>query len=123
MALGYIVFYLRYENTKLIDELRTNMKELNKQHRYAQNELDEHLKQNQILRSKVGELYTKNEDLTNVVSELSRYYYHIKVGAEKVSELSEYLQLPDANIAHKVTHYASQNNKPQDDEPEERKFF
>jgi predicted nuclease with TOPRIM domain len=104
--LGYFFFYLRFAQKEIVSELRKNLKETQKQFHHINNELDEHLQQNIILREKVTELLEKNTDLTKIVSELSRYYYHIKVGAEKVQELSEYLKLPDQSLSEKINHYA-----------------
>ena len=48
------------------------------------------------------ELLEKNDDLNDVVSELSKYYVHIKKAAEKSSELSKFLQEPNPNIEEKM---------------------
>ena len=45
---------------------------------------------------------TKNDDLSRIVSELSRYYYHIKLGAEKASELEKVLHIFDKDIEEKM---------------------
>ena len=114
-VIGYLVFYFRYENRTLVDELRNSSKDLHKDYLIAQQELDEYLQQNQILKAKVTELYAKNDDLTQVVSELSRYYYNIKMGASKVAELSEYLQIPDADIERRVgMHHQAHKDQPKE---------
>jgi hypothetical protein len=41
------------------------------------------MQQNEILKEKVSELLDKNEDLSQVTSELSKYYYHMKKASEK----------------------------------------
>ena len=38
----------------------------------------EYEQQNIILKEEISILYQKNDDLVGVVSELSRYYYHLK---------------------------------------------
>jgi hypothetical protein len=54
--------------------------------------LDEYVQQNGILKQKVTELLEKNDDLSDVVSELSKYYVHLKKAAEKSTELNKFLQ-------------------------------
>jgi hypothetical protein len=60
-----------------------------------------------ILKEKVTELLTKNNDLASVVSELSRYYYHIKVWSEKAVELAKLLQISDQIIEEKIKHHGA----------------
>jgi hypothetical protein len=64
----------------------------------------------------------KNDDLSDVVSELSKYYVHLKKAAEKTTELSKYLQDPNPNIEEKMNHYVNLA-KEKAHEPEEKKFF
>ena len=94
------VFYLRYEYRDTINELRSHLKEANKQ----------------ILKEKTTELLDKNDDLNEVVSELSMYYVHIKKASEKTQELNEYLTNPDEEIVEKI----KKTNKKSGDE---KKFF
>ncbi len=99
---GYLLFYLRYEHRGLIDELRDNFQDTKRQLENVQHDSQEHLQQNVILKEKVTELMTKNDDLSRIVSELSRYYYHIKLGAEKASELEKILHIFDKDIEEKM---------------------
>ena len=101
-ALGYLVFYLRYGHRGLIDELRDNFQETKRQLDNVQHDAQEHLQQNVILKEKVTDLMTKNDDLSRIVSELSRYYYHIKLGAEKATELEKILHIFDKDIEEKM---------------------
>lgn len=101
-GVGYLVFYLRYEHRGLVDELRDNFQECKAQLENVQHDAQEHLQQNVILKEKVTELMTKNDDLSRIVSELSRYYYHIKLGAEKASELEKILHIFDKDIEEKM---------------------
>ncbi len=114
--IGYLIFYLRYEYKDTINELRSHLKEANNQVQHLQEELDEYMLQNQILKEKTAELLDKNDDLNEVVSELSTYYVHIKKASEKTQELNEYLTNPDETIEEKI----NKNNKKID---EEKKFF
>lgn len=107
LGIGYLVFYFRYQHKDTINELRTNLKEASKEIRVAHSELEELSTQNIILKEKVSELLDKNEDLSHVTSELSKYYYHIKKASEKTKELTKFLQEPDNNIEDKIHQYTS----------------
>jgi hypothetical protein len=72
--------------------------------------------QNQILKEKTTELLDKNDELNEVVSELSMYYVHIKKASVKTQELNEYLTNPDESLEEKII----KSNKKSD---EEKKFF
>jgi hypothetical protein len=50
-------------------------------------------------------LLDKNDDLGDVVSELSKYYVHLKKAAEKSTELNKFLQTPNPNIEEKMEQY------------------
>ena len=114
--LWYFIFYLRYEYKDTVNELRSHVKEANNQIQHWQEELDEYMLQNQILKEKTTELLEKNDDLNEVVWELSTYYVHIKKASEKTQELNEYLTTADETIGEKI----KKNNKKSD---EEKKFF
>lgn len=101
-GLGYLIFFLRYEHRGLIDDLRDNFNECKRQLENVQHDAQEHLQQNIILKEKTTELMTKNDDLSRIVSELSRYYYHIKLGAEKAAELEKILHITDKDIEEKM---------------------
>jgi len=62
----------------LVNELRKAIEEGQKAREHLSYELEEYLQQNEILRLKVQELLTTNNDFSKVVSELSRYYYNMK---------------------------------------------
>lgn len=96
------MFFVRYEHRGLIDELRDNFQEQKKLLDNVQHDAQEHLQQNILLKEKVTELMIKNDDLSRIVSELSRYYYHIKLGAEKASELEKILHIFDKDIEDKM---------------------
>ncbi len=116
VALGYFFFYLRYGATKIIDELRKNLKLANEEIDYLNNELEEYTQQNIILKEKTTELLEKNDDLATVVAELSKYYIHIKRASEKSNELNSLLSSPDERIHEKMEKYV----QPQE---EEKSFF
>ncbi|MEI7562666.1 MAG: hypothetical protein WCJ39_02930 [bacterium] len=63
------------------------------------------MQQNALLKQKVTELLDKNDDLGDVVSELSKYYVHLKKAAEKSTELNKFLQTPNPNIEEKMEQY------------------
>jgi|GEM_PF-6363666 len=62
--------------------------------RAADHDRLEYEQQNIILKDEISDLYKKNDDLTYIVSELSRYYYHMKKVSAKMDELSADLRQP-----------------------------
>lgn len=100
--LGYFVFYLRYQHKDTVNQLRSNLKDAAKEIQYLSSELDEYVQQNALLKQKTTELLEKNDDLSDVVAELSKYYVHLKKAAEKTTELSKYLHTPNPNIEEKM---------------------
>lgn len=100
--IGYFVFYLRYQHKDTVNQLRSNLKEAGKEVEYLSSELDEYVQQNALLKQKTTELLEKNDDLSDVVAELSKYYVHMKKAAEKTTELSKFLHTPNPNIEEKM---------------------
>jgi len=107
VLIGYFVFYLRFQHRDTINELRGNLKEANKEIQYLTGELEEFTQQNGILKEKLTELLEKNDDLSGVVSELSKYYVHLKKAAEKTTELSKFLHNPNPDIEEKINYFAN----------------
>lgn len=119
---GYLVYYFRYEHKDAVNELRSNLKEATKELNRMHSDLEEYSQQNVILKEKTSELFDKNEDLTQVISELSKYYYHLKKASEKTKELVKYLNSPDESIEEKMQQYALEaGNRNMRDE--EKEFF
>lgn len=116
IGIGYLFFYMRYGATKIIDELRKNLRLANEEIDYLNNELEEYTQQNTILKEKTTELLDKNDDLATVVAELSKYYIHIKKASEKSNELNSLLSSPDERIQEKMDKYIQP-------EEEEKSFF
>ena len=117
----YFYFYLRYQHKDTINELRSNLKEASKEIQYLTNELEEFTQQNAILKEKITELLEKNDDLSDVVWELSKYYVHLKKAAEKTTELNKYLSNPNPDMEEKIQYHVNQHiNK---DEPTPKSFF
>jgi hypothetical protein len=84
--------------------------------------LDEFTHQNAILKEKVTDLLEKNDELSEVVAELSKYYVHIKRASEKTNELSKFLNEPNPDMEDrikKISHNNNNNNKVSD----EKTFF
>ncbi len=121
--IGYLVFYFRYQHKDTVNELRSNLKEANKELQHINNEIDEYEQQNIILKEKVTELLEKNDDLSQVTSELSKYYYHMKKASEKTKELIRFLQSPDSSIEEKMHKYISLEDHSEYDEPHDKQFF
>jgi len=114
----YFIFYLRYKHRDTINQLRENLKEANKEIQYLNWELEEYMAQNNILRQKTSELLDRNDELSDVVAELSKYYVHIKKASVKSDELSKYLQEPNEEIEEKI-----KKTYPKKDETSDDKVF
>ena len=108
--LWYLIFYLRYEHKDTVDQLRSNLKEANKEIQYLNWELDEYTKQNTLLKQKTMELLDRNDELSDVVAELSKYYVHIKKASEKTSELNKFLQEPSDVIEEKIKKFSQKED-------------
>ena len=113
---GYALFYRRFEQRDIIAELRDNLKMANDQIIDMQEEIDELQAQNDLFRQKTTELLEKNDELSDVVAELGKYYVHIKKASEKTAELSKYLHEPDAEIEGKIWSLDS-------DQSSQKRFF
>lgn len=109
---------MRYQHKDTINQLRSNLKEASKEVHDVQNELEEYSAQNTLLKEEVSRLLEKNDDLTDIVTELSKYYVHIKKAAEKSSELSKFLQEPSEGMEEKIEHFA-----PRENHDNSKKFF
>ena len=105
IGIAYLIFYIRYEKTEIIDELRKNLKEANEEIETITNDLDEYKEQNILLKEKTLELLEKNDDLWEVVAELSKYYIYIKKASEKTTELSKFLHEPNPDIEERINKY------------------
>lgn len=105
-AVGYVIFYLRFQHKDTVNQLRSHLKEASKEVHDLQWELDEYTAQNIILKEEVTKLLAKNDDLTDIVTELSKYYVHIKKAAEKSTELNNFLQEPNEEIREKIDNFA-----------------
>jgi len=120
--IGYLFFYFRFQHKDTINELRVNLKVANKEIQYLNNELDEFTQQNAILKEKLTEILEKNDDLSDVVSELSKYYVHLKKASEKSTELNKFLNTPNPNIEEKISQYAWHSDHTHH-QTEQKKFF
>lgn len=98
IGIGYLIFYIQYEYRDTVSELRKNLKLANHQIMTQQEQLDEITAQNDIFREKTTELLEKNDELSDVVAELGKYYVHMKKASEKTAELSKFLHEPDEEI-------------------------
>ena len=123
IVIWYVVFYFRYANRDVVDELRNNLKVANKEVRHLNTEYEEFFQQNEVLKAKVQELYEKNDDLSKIVSELSKYYYHIKKASEKTVELTKFLQDPDPLMEEKMRSVIDERKEEQKKMDEKIKEF
>lgn len=67
-----------------------------------QEEIEELQAQNVYLREQAASLLEKNDELSDVVAELGKYYVHIKKASEKTAELSKYLNGPDSELEERL---------------------
>lgn len=100
--IGYFIFYRRFANRELVNELRKNNIELKHAFQATDRDRMEYEQQNIILKNEIEGLYIKNDDLTHVVSELSRYYYHMKKISDKMENLARDLQQPLEDMDRKI---------------------
>lgn len=101
-VVGYAVFYFRYDNRHFIDELRNNLTNTREELESANADAAEFEQQNIILRDKVTVLISKNDDLSKIVSDLSRWYFRMKQASEKAEELSALLKVNDSQLEEKM---------------------
>lgn len=118
--LWYFVFYLRYKHRDTINQLRSNLKEANKEIQNLNDELEEYLAQNNILKQKTSELLDRNDELSDVVAELSKYYVHIKKASVKSWELNKYLQEPNEEVEEKIKKFSFSKK---DENSDDKVFF
>lgn len=97
-----MIFYRRYENRELVNELRKHVKELTHDCASMSSDIREFEQQNTVLKEELTQVYERNDDLTDVVSELSRYYYHMRKASEKMTDLVRYLQIPDDALTQRI---------------------
>lgn len=115
-VMGYLIFYRRFANRELVNELRKNNIELKHAFQSSDRDRMEYEQQNIILKDEIEGLYIKNDDLTHVVSELSRYYYHMKKISDKMDDLARDLQQPLEDMDRKMKPFFYESN---DDRHEE----
>ena len=101
-AIGYGVFYFRYEDKKSIDWLRWSLDHTHHENTRLSAETKELSDQNLILKEKVTDLLTKNNDLSTIVGELNRYYYYLKEWYNKANELVTMLKWVDPVMEEKI---------------------
>ena len=102
-AFWYALFHFRYNDTNQIDSLRRRYKQHQDSHEVLQHEVQELQAQNEILKKRTATLLQQNEDYSKLVSELSRYYFHIKEATHKVQELWKLLRVYDSDLDQKLT--------------------
>jgi hypothetical protein len=102
LGIGYTIFYFRYVDKKTVDELRNNLTNTSRQLDTKSIENKELSEQNLILKEKTTELLIKNEDLSKIVSELNRYYFHIKEAYTKANDLVTVLKIYDKDFEEKL---------------------
>lgn len=102
IGIGYLFFYFQYEQRDVLWEVRKNLKSASEQLTFLQEENEELAAQNELFREKTTELLEKNDELSDVVAELGKYYVHMKKASEKTAELSKFLHEPDEEMGDKL---------------------
>lgn len=103
IGVGYLIFYFRYMDRSLVDDLRKTIEEQQQHIQHTMIDAKEFEEQNRILKTKVSELLLKNDDLTKITSELYRYYHRIKESHNKALELVDMLKSFDNEFDEKMT--------------------
>lgn len=102
IGVGYLIFYFRYMDRSLVDDLRKTIEEQQQHIQHTMIDAKEFEEQNRILKTKVSELLLKNDDLTKITSELYRYYHRIKESHHKALELVDMLKSFDSEFDEKI---------------------
>lgn len=105
----YYFFYLRYEDVKLIDELRKNYKQLKQDYEILESDIWMIEDENKILRDETKKLLTENEDLQKIVSQLNIYVYRLKIGSQKAKELAKILWIYNQDLEDKIKNILGEN--------------
>lgn len=112
LGVGYLVFYFRYIDRRLVDDLRDSVGNLQHELTSLHITSKEFEEQNRILKTKVSELLLKNDDLTKITSELYRYYHRIKEWYAKALELADMLKSFDKEFDEKTSIHGDTLLKP-----------
>ncbi len=83
--------------------MRSAYKKLQQQQQDATLHLEEYIEQNKILKHNAQLLLDQNEDYMKIISQLSRYYYHIRQASEKTKELQDILRIHDDDMDKKIS--------------------
>ena len=99
--LWYAVFYFRYKDAKIIDEMRNNLFISQQNNNNLEIELKELNNQNKILKHNGQFLLDQNDDYSKIISELSRIIHLIKKASLQIKELDKTLSGFDPSIEDK----------------------
>lgn len=102
IIIGYFLFYFRYEDAKLIDELRKNFRKTKQDFEKFSQDIIIFQDENQLLREETKKLLVENEDLQKIVSQLNIYVYRLKIWSEKAKELAKILGIYNQDLENRV---------------------
>lgn len=88
-----MIFYFRYEQRDEIDAMRNRLNANVQDIQAMKIDLMEYIEQNKILKEKANDLLIKNDDLSKIVAEMSRYYQYLKNAYEKAKDLADFLKV------------------------------
>jgi hypothetical protein len=100
VAVWYMIFYFRYEHREVVDEMRNRIESNLHDMQAMKNDLVEYTEQNKILKEKAHDLLVKNDDLSKIVAEMSRYYQYLKNAHEKARDLADFLKVFEEADSH-----------------------
>lgn len=98
----YMIFYFRYEQRGIVDDMRNHLEKNDQDMQAMKIDLIEYIEQNKILKEKANDLLIKNDDLSKMVAELSRYHQYLKNGYEKAKELADFLKIFEIDTDSKI---------------------
>ena len=105
IVVWYMIFYFRYEQRGVVDEMRTRLESNAQDIQAMKIDLIEYTQQNKILKEKANDLLVKNDDLSKIVAEMSRYYQYLKNAYDKAKDLAEFLKVFESESDHKAQWY------------------
>ena len=97
-----MIFYFRYEQRGIVDDMRNHLEKNDQDMQAMKIDLIEYIEQNKILKEKANDLLIKNDDLSKMVAELSRYHQYLKNGYEKAKELADFLKIFEIDTDSKI---------------------
>lgn len=138
LIIWYLYFYYQFGQRDIVNNLSSSNNKLKEEMEKIEHEKKEYEAQNEVLLDSIKKARQDNYDLKNVVWELSKYQYAVRVWWELAAELLEKIAHYDPNIIDLIqdlqnrnfeyddwTNIESSNNEEKTDENKKtnKKFF